>query len=1054
MRNRVGAGLFMAIVTGLAAPAVVTQAAELAGTEVARVTPVSRPAPCTIKGTKGDDVLVGTKRDDVMCGRAGNDVLRGGRGNDVLRGEDGGDTLVGQAGDDSLDGGPGADKLRANGDAGFRDVLLCGDGKDRADADTEDRVRPGCEKVNQPQPVNQPPSGADRTLTVAEDGSHTFAADDFGFSDPGDSHGLLSVRLVSVPPAASGALALAGEAVTAGRVVPAGSLPDLTFSPAADAHGPALASFTFAVRDDGGTVGGGVDTDPTPNTVTIDVTPVNDAPTFVKGPDQDGVANSGDGNQPKPHTVDPWASAISPGPGEDDQALGFQVTNDNEALFDVQPAVSPAGALTFTPDPDAAGVATVTVRLVDDGGTADGGDDTSGPRTFTISTVEPGPAITSVTPSPLVPGASATLSGRDFNPVAAGNTVTIGGAVATVTAATATTLTVTVPCMLSSNGVTVQATVDGTPTNEVTHPVLGTRHDLDVGEASIIDDATKVGCTEISSAGGPARYVIAAYNTSTDPGAASGIRLSGDVVGEAPASLQKPEEHDHPGLDVVDGDPPVGHLDGGDGHTELLQKNRRQYELLRDEFGTDGIERQRADRDLDATDLPVQRTFRVANINGNLCNSYYVRSATRVYAEGKLVIYEDDATPEGLKAANNAAMAGYYEKIGDQFNADMEPIIRGSFGDVLLRDAVTDHNGVLVAFSTPLLNTTFPGVAGFVVSCDQFPNGDTSTPGVGGPYVGTGSNGASNFGEYFYLYQPSTTGTGYAAHTPDSWYATVRSTFIHETKHVASMAARVANNAPSLEASWLEEGTARHAEELWARQSVYGVPWKGNTGYGSTAAPNSVYCDAWLATPECTSIARRPSVNMLRHFNSMYTYLFSNNSTVLSPFGKTPPDNGNYWYGTSWSLVRYAIDRYGASDAAFLTALNSSTSAGVTNLSERTAVPLGELLGGWALALAVDDYPGLTGATRDIQMPTWNFRGIYAGLNSDFPTSYTRAYPSQPESRTFGSFTSIDVPFIYGGGVKLVELSGTQTQAQLLRLQGSGGGALPGGIRIAVVRVQ
>src|SRR5438132_7505901 len=38
------------------------------------------------------------------------------------------------------------------------------------------------------------------------------------------------------------------------------------------------ASFTFQVQDGGGTAGGGVDLDPTPRTLTLDVTSVNDAP--------------------------------------------------------------------------------------------------------------------------------------------------------------------------------------------------------------------------------------------------------------------------------------------------------------------------------------------------------------------------------------------------------------------------------------------------------------------------------------------------------------------------------------------------------------------------------------------------------------------------------------------------------------------------------------------------------------------------------------------------------------------------------------------------------
>ena len=35
------------------------------------------------------------------------------------------------------------------------------------------------------------------------------------------------------------------------------------------------------MQDNGGTAGGGVDLDPTPNTLTVNVTPVNDAPSAV-----------------------------------------------------------------------------------------------------------------------------------------------------------------------------------------------------------------------------------------------------------------------------------------------------------------------------------------------------------------------------------------------------------------------------------------------------------------------------------------------------------------------------------------------------------------------------------------------------------------------------------------------------------------------------------------------------------------------------------------------------------------------------------------------------
>ena len=86
-------------------------------------------------------------------------------------------------------------------------------------------------------------------------------------------------------------------------------------------------------------------------------------------------------------TVSPWATAISPGPPDESaQTLTFLITgNTNAALFSAPPAVSPTGALTYTPAANAIGTATITVTLKDNGGTANGGVDTSAAQTFTIT---------------------------------------------------------------------------------------------------------------------------------------------------------------------------------------------------------------------------------------------------------------------------------------------------------------------------------------------------------------------------------------------------------------------------------------------------------------------------------------------------------------------------------------------------------------------------------------------------------------------------------------------------------------------------------------------
>ncbi|MCB1053249.1 MAG: tandem-95 repeat protein, partial [Acidobacteria bacterium] len=153
---------------------------------------------------------------------------------------------------------------------------------------------------------------------------------------------------------------------------------DLSFTPAADAFGSA--TITLVLMDDGGTAGGGVDTSPSVM-FTINVTSVNDAPSFTAGMDQTVLEDAG------AQTVMGWATAISAGPAnESGQSLTFNIVgNTNPSLFSAGPAVSLGGDLTFTSVMNGSGTATLTLELMDDGGTANGGVDTSPAVMFTIT---------------------------------------------------------------------------------------------------------------------------------------------------------------------------------------------------------------------------------------------------------------------------------------------------------------------------------------------------------------------------------------------------------------------------------------------------------------------------------------------------------------------------------------------------------------------------------------------------------------------------------------------------------------------------------------------
>src|SRR5207244_10918133 len=111
---------------------------------------------------------------------------------------------------------------------------------------------------------------------------------------------------------------------------------------------------------------------------------VDNAPSFTKGVDQTVLEDAG------AKSVANWATNLSAGPAnESGQALSFLVSNDNPALFAVQPAVASDGTLTFTGAPNANGSATVSVKIHDDGGMANGGVDTS-PAPHVVMTLQAG----------------------------------------------------------------------------------------------------------------------------------------------------------------------------------------------------------------------------------------------------------------------------------------------------------------------------------------------------------------------------------------------------------------------------------------------------------------------------------------------------------------------------------------------------------------------------------------------------------------------------------------------------------------------------------------
>ena len=147
--------------------------------------------------------------------------------------------------------------------------------------------------------VNDAPAGTDNTatLTTPEDTRLVLTAANFGFTDT-DGNAFAGFVLTTAPGIGTlyidtdGAGGSLGTALSAGNFVAIADINAgrLVYVPNANTSG--AETFTFQVRDDGGTLNGGADTDASANTIGIAVTAVNDLPTIDLNAGGAGINNA------------------------------------------------------------------------------------------------------------------------------------------------------------------------------------------------------------------------------------------------------------------------------------------------------------------------------------------------------------------------------------------------------------------------------------------------------------------------------------------------------------------------------------------------------------------------------------------------------------------------------------------------------------------------------------------------------------------------------------------------------------------------------------------
>jgi hypothetical protein len=417
--------------------------------------------------------------------------------------------------------------------------------------------------------------------------------------------------------------------------------------------------------------------------------------------------------------------------------------------------------------------------------------------------------------------------------------------------------------------------------------------------------------------------------------------------------------------------------------------------------------------------------FRIPDVAGtNLCAVRTEVRARVVHIGTRAIVLEDIRAPLATR------MDSLYQAIGMEYDSLHYPLLVANFGDPLAYDADTDGDGHVYLLFSPSVNE-LTTVAGFVTAGNFFPSTVCA---------------ASNRAEVFFGLVPTEEGSGYTSiGTRDNWFRTMRSVIVHENKHIASYAERLARNASTFEEPWLEEATAMIAEELYARR-FYGYGQRSNTNYQT-----SLFCEARPTTPACRGL---PFV-MYDHFTLLADYLRNIESrTLLAP--TTPADIS--FYGSGWSFLRWLLDRSNVDEATFLRDLTTEPSlSGAANLQARSGISMATAVSDWVMAMVLDDRPGFTPPDDTYTMPSWNLRDVFSRMNIDFPNLYPQSFPLTPRRIGFGEF-AVSVNGMPAGTGAVFEIGGNGPQAgrpQLLELAADPAGSLAtAGLRARLVRVE
>ncbi|MGD9158446.1 MAG: DUF4347 domain-containing protein [Desulfobacteraceae bacterium] len=171
-------------------------------------------------------------------------------------------------------------------------------------------------------PVQDAPTGGDKTVTTNEDTNYIFAASDFNFSDADSADTLNTIQITSLESAGTLQYNNSGtwQDVTLNQEITKADIDagNLRFAPVENVNGNGYDSFGFKVSD-------GTEYSASAYTMTVDVTSVNDAPSDI-------ILSNNTVVESAPGETVGTISSNDPDTGD---IINFSIINDESGLFEI-----------------------------------------------------------------------------------------------------------------------------------------------------------------------------------------------------------------------------------------------------------------------------------------------------------------------------------------------------------------------------------------------------------------------------------------------------------------------------------------------------------------------------------------------------------------------------------------------------------------------------------------------------------------------------------------------------------------------------------------------